>query len=71
MKEEFTDLVGKHLETFIAILVKALPGEIGQFGTGHKIHVDGDTYRYYFIMAKEGHPTYQELEKDYQQVRDE
>lgn len=69
MRDQLTDLTGKHLESFIALLVKVFPGEIGQFGTGHKINVDGDDYRYYFVMAKEGHPTFQNLENQYQNLQ--
>lgn len=67
-KDELTDLTGKHLESFIALLIKSLPGNVGNFGVGHRLNIEGDNYRYYFVMAQEGHPVYDQLEMQYEQT---
>lgn len=61
---ELVDLTSRHLEPFIALLLKCLPDELGHFGTTNGVNVAGENYRYQFVVAKEGHPHYREMEPE-------
>jgi hypothetical protein len=67
--DEVTDLVGRQLENLTALFLKLQPGEPPHFGVGHKLKMDGQNYRYYYILAKEGTPQYQEIEKVHQKAQ--
>lgn len=66
---QLQDVMGQHFESFFAMLVKLFPGEIGAFGVSHKFNVDGENYRYYSVVAREGHELYEELENEYEEVQ--
>jgi len=68
MREELTDIAGQHFETFLAILIKILPENVGTFGVGNKINVEGEDYRYQAVIAKKGHPMFDKMEEEYQKM---
>lgn len=60
-KEEFTDIVGQHLESFIAFFVKAV-NRVDNFAVGHIIEVNGERYAYQFNLHREGTQGYNEIQ---------
>lgn len=61
-KKQITDLIGKQLENLSAILIK-LGGKLDRFGVGHGLEVDGETYRYEFLLARQGTYEFDEMQK--------
>lgn len=67
-KKEVTDIVGQHLESFIAFFVKGAK-DLENFAVGHIIEVDGEKYAYQFNLHREGTQGYQEIERRKQQAQ--
>lgn len=67
-KEEVTDVVGQHLESFIAIFIKGL-GKLENFAVGNKLEVEGVRYAYQFNIHKQGTKGFKEIDRKFQQAQ--
>jgi len=61
-KKQITDLFGKQLENLSALLIN-LGGNLDRFGVGHGLEVNGETYRYEFLIAREGTSEFDEMQE--------
>jgi len=67
-KEEVTDVVGQHLESFIAIFIKGL-SKLDNFAVANKLEVEGERYAYQFNIHRKGTQGYKEIENNFPQAQ--
>lgn len=61
-RDQITDEFGKILENLCAMIIEKSE-EFRKFGVSHGLEVQGDTYRYSFIVAKEGTEEFKQIEE--------
>lgn len=68
-EHEITDIVGQHLESFIAIFVMNA-GKLDNFAVGNVLGVGDSTYAYQFNLHREGTQGYREIKGKMNQLQE-
>jgi hypothetical protein len=61
-RDQITDEFGRILENLCAMIIEKSE-EFRKFGVSHGLEVGGNTYRYSFIVAKEGTEEFEQIEE--------
>lgn len=67
-EQEYTDIVGQHLESFIAVFIRSI-GKLNNFAVGNMLSIGGEKYAYQFNLHREGTQGFREIHSKFQEAQ--
>lgn len=66
-KDEITDVVGKNVESLLALLI-GLTAKMNNFSVANEMMVGNDKYRYQLVLGREGSRFYDMMEEEFREA---
>lgn len=64
-EDDLVDTAGKHLESFIAMMI-GLGGYLNNFSVANEIKIGDFNYRYQFVLGREGSNFYAQMDEQFE-----